>query len=376
MPGFELIDKKEKDAVNKVFKEGGILFAHGFDKVRKKFHVREFETKCAKYFSAKYCLAVTSGTAAIKIGLKALGVKPGDEVITQAHNFIATVEAILDLNAVPKIVNIDKSLNMDPNELKKIITKKTKAVIPVHMLGVACEMTKIKNICRMKNVKILEDNCEAIGGKFKKQHLGTIGEIGAFSLDFGKMITTGEGGLILTNNKKYFKFCKEYHDHGHENNKKFPRGRDTKKIYGFNYRMTELQGAIGKVQLSKLNFILKQNKIRYKILEKMISKEFKLREIPKKSSPSYDTFIFFVESNTEKYKALKAIKKCGFGTKNIPDAIQWHCSSFWNHALNKKEIKNSLKTKKILNASIAIPINLKVSPKKYELLAKTILKSK
>ena len=376
MPGFELIDKKEKDAVNKVFQEGGILFAHGFDKVRKKFHVREFEKNCAKYFSCKYCLAVTSGTAAIKIALKALGVKPGDEVITQAHNFIATVEAILDLNAVPKIVNVDKSLNMDPHELEKNITKKTKVVIPVHMLGVSCDMKKIRKICKNKKVKILEDNCEAIGGKYQNKHLGTLGDIGAFSLDFGKMITTGEGGLILTNNKFLFKYCKEYHDHGHENNKKYPRGRDTKKIYGFNYRMTELQGAIGKVQLKKLNFILKENKLRYQILEKIVSKKYVLREIPTESKPSFDTFIFFIKSKIEKLRALKAIKACGFGTKNLPDAIEWHCSAFWNHALNKKEIKNSLKTKIILNTSIAIPINLKVSLKKYQILAKAILKLK
>ena len=372
MPGFELIDKKEKDAVNKVFKEGGILFAHGFDKVRKKFHVREFETKCAKYFSAKYCLAVTSGTAAIKIGLKALGVKPGDEVITQAHNFIATVEAILDLNAVPKIVNIDKSLNMDPNELKKIITKKTKAVIPVHMLGVACEMTKIKNICRMKNVKILEDNCEAIGGKFKKQHLGTIGEIGAFSLDFGKMITTGEGGLILTNNKKFFKFCKEYHDHGHENNKKFPRGRDTKKIYGFNYRMTEIQAAIGNEQLKKLNFIISENKKRFEILEKEIKKKFSLRELPNNSTPNYDTFIFFVKNIKKRKKILNILNNRKFGTKNLPDAIKWHCSYYWGHAINKYEKNRSLKTKNILTNAIAIPILFKKSLLDYRKITKEI----
>ena len=101
MPGYELINHKEKNAVNKLFKEGGILFAHGFDNLRKKYHVREFEKECSKYFKTRNCLAVTSGTAAIKIGLKALGVKRGDEVITQAFNFVATIEAILDIGAKP-----------------------------------------------------------------------------------------------------------------------------------------------------------------------------------------------------------------------------------------------------------------------------------
>ena len=144
MPGYEIIGKEEKLAVKKIFDEGGVLFAHGFDKIRKNYHVRDFEKQTSIFFKSKYALAVTSGTAAIKIALKALGVKPGDEVITQAFNFVATIEAILDLNAKPVIVNVNKTLNMDPYELEKSISKKTKVVIPVHMLGVSCEMDKIK----------------------------------------------------------------------------------------------------------------------------------------------------------------------------------------------------------------------------------------
>ena len=173
MPGYELINFKEQKEVNKLFKEGGVLFAHGFENLRKKYHVREFEKKCAQFFESKRCLAVSSGTAAIKIGLKALGVKEGDEVITQAFNFIATVEAILDLRAKPIIINVNKTLNMDPAELEKSITKKTKVVIPVHMLGFSAEMRKIKKICKRKNIKILEDNCESVGAKYNNKFLGT-----------------------------------------------------------------------------------------------------------------------------------------------------------------------------------------------------------
>ncbi len=119
MPGFELIDKAELKAVNSIFKNGGILFAHGFEGIRKNFHVREFESKTCTFFKCKYALAVTSGTAAIKIALKALNVKSGDEVITQAFNFIATLEAIIDVGAKPVLVNVDKTLNMDIEDLKK-----------------------------------------------------------------------------------------------------------------------------------------------------------------------------------------------------------------------------------------------------------------
>ena len=150
MPGFELIDNAEFKAVNSIFKNGGVLFAHGFEKIRKNFHVREFEKKVSIYFKSKHALAVTSGTAAIKIALKALNVKPGDEVITQAFNFIATIEAILDLGAIPIMANVDESLNMNPEDLKKIITKKTKAIIPVHMLGVPAKLDQIIKIAQKK----------------------------------------------------------------------------------------------------------------------------------------------------------------------------------------------------------------------------------
>ena len=126
MPGYELINSLEKKALTEIFEQGSIFFAHGFDKIRKKYHVREFENLCEKYFNVKYCLMVSSGTAAIKIGLKSLGVKNGDEVITQSFNFIATIEAILDAGAIPRITTVDESLNMCPIDLKKKLIKKLK----------------------------------------------------------------------------------------------------------------------------------------------------------------------------------------------------------------------------------------------------------
>lgn len=373
MPGFELIDDAELKAVNSIFKNGGVLFAHGFDKIRKNFHVREFEKETSTFFKCKHALAVTSGTAAIKIALKALNVKPGDEVITQAFNFIATIEAILDVGAKPVMVNVDRTLNMDIEDLKNKITKKTTVVIPVHMLGYPCDMQNIKKICKKKKIKILEDNCESIGGKYKKQLLGTIGDIGVLSLDFGKTITTGEGGMILTNNSKYYRYCKQYHDHGHKNVKNLSRGNDKFSVAGFNYRMTELQGAIGKVQLNKLNSLLMDNKKKFRIIEKNIQ-NFIHREMPKSGESNFDNFIFYVKDNLEKKKVLKILKKHKLGTKNLPDAIKWHCSFYWKHIFKKKELKNVLKTKKILDKAIAIPIFFRKNISFYKKLSSEINK--
>jgi len=365
MPGFELINKEEKKAVSSLFDEGGILFAHGFEKQRKKFHVREFEKKFSKFIGSKYALAVSSGTAAIKIALKALGVKSGDEVITQSFNFIATVEAILDIGAKPIIANVNDTLNIDPNDLIKKITSKTKVVIPVHMLGYSCEMDEINSICKKYKIKVLEDNCESLGAKFKKRMLGNLSEIGVFSLDFGKTITTGEGGIITTNNKKYYNFCKEFHDHGHKNIAGIPRGLDKVSNTGFNYRMTDIQGCIGKVQLSKINKLLQDNKRKYSVLSLNI-KNFKHRVLPKNSKPNYDTFIFFVEKNYQKKKILKILNKYKVNTKNLPDAIKWHCSAYWKHIFSSQELAKVKETKRILEKSISIPIFYKIKLQTYK----------
>ena len=374
MPGYEIIDRKEFLAVKKIFDEGGVLFAHGFDNLRKKYYVREFEKKNSQFFKSKYTLAVTSGTAAIKVALKSLNVQPGDEVITQAFNFIATVEAILDVGAKPVIVNVDENLNIKISEIEKKITKKTKAIIPVHMLGLSCEMNEIIKICKKKKIKIIEDNCESVGAKFNKSYLGTIGDIGIFSFDHGKILTTGEGGLILTNNKKLYVNAKEYHDHGHKNVKNKPRGKDDVKSPGFNYRMTELQGAIGTAQLKKLPLILRENKKRYDIFKNILSKKVKFREHLSNSVPNYDTIIFHEKDRNKINKILKIIKNNKFSTKNLPDAIMWHCSSYWSHIFNKKEINQMKPTLKVLKRSIAIPILLKKNLKDYKKLAENILK--
>ena len=376
MPGNEIIGKEELNELKKIFSESnGVLFTHAFDKRRNNiFRIRKFEKELSKHFGSKYVQCVSSGTAAIKIALKALGVGYGDEVITQSFNFIATIEAILDVGAKPIITNIDDSLNMCPKDLRKKITSKTKAVIPVHMLGFSADLDNIKKICKKFKLPIVEDNCESVGAKYKNNYLGTFGDIGIFSFDFGKNITTGEGGAILTNNKKLFKYCKEYHDHGHELNPKFPRGLDTIKIFGFNYRMSEMQGAVGLAQLKKINFIMKQNKTRYKILENFVSKKFKLRKKFKYSNPSHDTFMLEVKDYKKRMKIINFLKKKMIGTKNVPDAIKWHFASYWKHAVHSKQIKSIKLSRKKIENYIAIPILIRQKLKTYEEIGKFIKK--
>ena len=140
------------------------------------------------------------------------------------------------------------------------------------MLGNPCDMKAIKKIAKSKNIPILEDACESFGAKYKNSYLGSQSDITVFSLDFAKTITTGEGGLIVTNKKDLYKFCKEFIDHGHENNKKYPRGLDTRKIFGLNLRMTEMQAAVGIEQLKKLNYIISNNQANKSISNQLSKK--------------------------------------------------------------------------------------------------------
>lgn len=335
MPGFELIGKEEQDAVHDIFqKSNGVLYRYGLDERRNNiFRVNEFEKKLAEKVDSKYSLFVCNGTAALKLGLIALGVKPGDEVITQSFTFIATVEAILELGAIPAITEIDKTLNMDPLDLERRITDRTKAIIPVHMAGVAAKMDEITAIASKHGIPILEDSAQTLGATYKDKMLGTIGDAGIYSLDIGKVITTGEGGVLVTDNEELFLKARAYSDHGHEQNPDVPRGEDTRSIWGFNYKVTELQGAIGLAQLKKLDLIIEKQRENKKYLRDGIKdiSGIEFREIPNPDGDASDTLIFFVETREKALNIAKNLSKEGIGTKNLPDAINWHYAGTWTH---------------------------------------------
>jgi len=360
MPGFELVGLEEKKAINEIF-DSGSLFYNGE-------RVRLFEEMFAQYLGMKYAVAVSSGTAALKTALIAAGIGKGDEVITQAFTFIATVEAILDVGAKPIIVNIDESYNMDTIELEKAITPSTKAIIPVDMLGVATEVDRINAIAKEHNLVIIDDCCESLGAEWGNKKLGTDYDMAVFSFDNGKTITTGEGGMIATNNLDWYKLCIEYRDHGHENNPEKPRGRDTHRIPGFNFRTTELNAAIGIQQLKKLDYIVESNRRNYTILKNEISdiNGLKFRKIPGKCTPLCDTLIFNFPTKNVATEFVALIKQNGLNTKNVPDAIEWHFAPYWDHIFDKFDFQNgdiwdaTKFSSDMLDRSVAIPIMVKM----------------
>jgi 8-amino-3,8-dideoxy-alpha-D-manno-octulosonate transaminase len=375
MPGYELMGPEEQESLNEIFKtSNGVLFPHGFDALRNgRFRVREFEKEFSQKIGSRYTQAVTSGTVAQLVAMVSMGIKAGDEVITQAFTFVATVEAIIAIGAIPVIVDIDDTYNMDPLELEKAITPKTKLIIPVHMLGNPASMTEILAIADKHRIPVLEDGCEALGAKYKGQYVGTLGKAAVFSLDFAKTITSGEGGLVITNDDAVYKYAKEYHDHGHESNPTVPRGRDTRSIVGMNYRMTEMQAAVVSAQLKKLDFIVDSNRKNKNFLkENMKTDKIVFRRITDKEGDLADTLIFNFENADITQNFLTQYHKAGYGTKNIPDAIDWHFSGTWNHMFgNVPAYRDTWKTAwkrsaELLGRSIAIPVYVKTTDEELE----------
>jgi len=382
MPGFELIGNEEREAVNEVFDNGGVLYRYGLNDKRKNiFKVEEFEKEIAKKVGSKFCLCLCNGTAALKTALFAVGVKLGDEVITQSFTFVATVEAILELGATPVITEVDDSLNMDPIDLKRKITDRTKAIIPVHMAGVAARMEEIMSVARERGIPVVEDSAQAFAGTYKGKHLGAIGDAGIYSFDMGKIITTGEGGAIVTDNKEIYLKAREYSDHGHECNPEYPRGKDTRSAWGFNYKMMELKGAIGLAQLKKLDYILqKQKKHKKKIKEGIKDlKDIEFRDVTDLKGDASDTLIFFVKTKDQAEKFAGLLAKRGIGTKNLPDALDWHFAGTWSHIFSDqaeykgRDLKEVWKKSTgLLERAIAIPILVDMDDKKIESITAAI----
>jgi len=366
MPGYELIGDEEFDEIKHLFDKSKILFRHSFDNLRNNIYkVKEFENLFSERMNANYSLAVSSGTAALRVALASLDIKDDDEVITQSFTFVATVEAIIESRAIPIITEINETLNMDPYDLEKKITSKTKAIIIVHMLGVPANMKEIHTIAKKYEIPIIEDTAWGCGGYYNNIPLGTYGDIGTYSFDFAKTMTTGEGGMMVFKDESLYNKAAAWHDHGHENNPDLPRWEDSRSSSGFNYRMNELQGAVGIAQLRKLDQVVNSQRQNASKIKDAISKfPIIFREIPIGSYETSDALVFLVESNDIAIKCRNSLVEGGFGTKILPEAISWHFAGYWDHMKELAErydndLTNAFKKSKILlNKSVALPISV------------------
>jgi len=335
MPGFELFGQEEKDQIMDVL-DTGVLFRYEFDEQRRGvYKVKEFEEQFARYTGTRHAQAVTSGSAALKVALIALGVGTGDEVITQGFTFVATWEAILEVGAIPVFTEIDETLNMDPADLRKKITDKTRCIIPVHMLGSAARIGEIVEIGNEYGIPILEDTAQAAGGRINGKHLGSFGTCGTFSFDPVKTMTTGEGGMIITDDSDIWRNMSEYHDHGHDHAiNPGGRGGESRNFIGFNYRMMELQGAIGIAQLTKLDSMLaaqRAHKARLKQAAAKIS-GVNFRLLVDEPGDTATFFAFVLGSRDQRLAVQKTLTEQGVPPICWADN-SWHFYPKWEHLM-------------------------------------------
>jgi dTDP-4-amino-4,6-dideoxygalactose transaminase len=238
-PQYATLKPSIQDAVNRVLQSGQFIMGP---------EVRAFEREVARYLNTRYAIGVNSGTDALFIGLHALGVSPGDEVITTPFTFFATAEAISHVGATPVFVDIDpRTFNLDPELIEEKITPRTKAILPVHLFGHAVDMAPILALAEKYDIFILEDVAQAFGGKYRGRKLGTIGDIGAFSFFPSKNLgACGDGGLIATNDSKIAELARMLRVHG-------AKEKYRNEVVGYNSRLDELQAAILRVKLPYLD---------------------------------------------------------------------------------------------------------------------------
>ena len=230
---------------------------------------------CAK-FGVRHALTMSSGTGALISALIAAGVGPGDEVLVPAYTWIATAAAPLAAGAVPILVDVDQTLTMDPADILRKITPQTRAIIPVHMSNMVCNMDAIMRIAREHNLAVIEDACQAVGLRYKTKRVGTIGDFGAFSFNQFKNINCGEGGAVVTNDTRLFARARMYHDigsmfRGHLDNANEP------PMLGVNFKASQIQGAMLNVQLKRLDPMIARMRERYDVMSEILSKNKRLR---------------------------------------------------------------------------------------------------
>ena len=326
---------------DKTLKNGQIFFG-------KKLTV--FEKNFVKKYKSKYGVAVGSGTDALLISLMALGIKKGDEVITAANTAIPTISAIVNSGAIPKLVDIDENYLIDKSKIKKSINKKTKAIIPVHLYGKACDIVHIQKIAKSYNIPIIEDCAQAQGAKLNNRFVGTIGDFGCFSFYPTKILGGySDGGFILTNNFKYYQKIKNIRFYGIDtvNKKNKFYNKYYSNINGVNSRLDEVNSAILDFKLKKIETYIKKRRLIANIYDKEL-KNTKLK-LPNRTKNSFDVFHLYTVFHPKRDIIIKELFKKNIQTRIIyPYPI--HQMNGYKKYFQKKRFKNSeIKSKGIFS---------------------------
>jgi len=306
--------------------------------------VEAAEQAMRELIGVKHCLAVNSCTSALVAAYRALGIGAGDEVIVPAYTFFATAATAVAANAIPVIAEVDDSLCLDPAAVEKAITPRTKAIAAVHMRGAPAQMDALLDLAKRKGLPLLEDVAQAGGGSFQGKRLGSLGTIGCFSFDYYKVIVSGEGGFVTTDDEWLYTRAQSWHDtaacwrpdrFAHER-------REGELFAGENYRMSELEGAVALAQIRKTDAMLAGYRRAKKLIKEGIDKSphVQFRRIPDEQGDTAICLILFLPDADVTRQAIEALHAEGVPAGGVYDSKvrDWHIYTYWEHVLDKKSV--------------------------------------
>ncbi len=335
MPGTELFGAEERKEVNDVM-ETGVLFRYGHDAQRNgHWKAKDFEAEVRKITGAKFAHAMSSGSTAIATALAASGIGTGDEVIVPPFTFIASVEAVLFIGAIPVFAEIDETLCLSAEGIEKAITPKTKGVCLVHMCGGNAEMDSIMAVIKKHDLILVEDAGQAFASSYKGTYTGLFGKAGSYSFDFFKIATAGEGGVLVTNDEETYKKADVYSDHGH-NHIGEKRGMENHPYLGFNYRISELHAAVALAQTRKVPALKEKNRKNKKYMQDLLSKNSNI-SFAKLGDESGDsaTFLNILLPDTETaQRAVDEMNAAGVAGFDYWFKNMYHFINQWDHLKN------------------------------------------
>ncbi|MBM7552588.1 DegT/DnrJ/EryC1/StrS family aminotransferase [Thalassobacillus pellis] len=351
---------KEKKYVEEVLDSGQLSMGE---------KTRRFERQFMSRFSVKYAVAMNSGTSALHVAVKTLGLKAGDEVITTPYSFIASGNCLVYEGIKPVFADIDpQTLNIDPKSVKKLITKQTKAILAVHIFGQPCNMDEIKKIADQDGLYLIEDACEAIGAEWNGTPAGVIGDVGVFAFYPNKQITTGEGGVLLTNQKDIYEMASALRNQGRSQTSEWLEH----EYVGYNYRMSELQAAVGVGQMERLDEILGRREAaanRYLNLINQYQLPVTTPMVLPECKMSWFVFIVILKEGSNRQKIIKHLERKGIQAKPYFPSI--HLQKSFRQLFGFKPGMYPV-SEQMSERTLALPFYTSINPNDQETVIKTL----
>jgi dTDP-4-amino-4,6-dideoxygalactose transaminase len=354
------IDDEERQEILKVLDEGILTSASNFGGKR----VQDFERLLADFLHVKHAIAVNSGTAALHASILAAGIKESDEILIPSFTFVATANSVACTGAKPVFVDIEKdTYTMDPLDLENKITKKTRAIIPVHLYGHPAKMDEIKEIANKHSIIVIEDACQSLGSTYDGKQTGTLGQMGCFSMYASKVLTSGEGGAITTDSDEFAEKLRMIRNHGMVN------GYDT-RIIGFNMRLPEISAAIAKTQMKKIQSMLDKRASNARKLGQLLSNKIKDKNIVlphENQRTKYNWYLYTVALNDSRDKVKKFLNDSGIGATIYYDPPV-HQTPFYSKFYNGELEITEWASKSVLS----LPVHPSITEKDLDFMANKV----